>query len=48
MKNTIKYNNINTIQQVNTNNYEVTYLTRVNSDLESSTIFSFSEIYPLL
>lgn len=48
MRNTIKYNDINTIQQVNTNNYEVTYLTRVNSDLESSTIFSFSEIYPLL
>jgi len=48
MKSKLKFNNINSVQLVNTNNYEVTYITRVNSDYSSPTIISFSEIYPLL
>ena len=48
MKSTIKFNNINTIQLVNTNNYVVTYITKVESNYESATNFNFSEIYPLL
>ncbi len=48
MKNTIKFNNINSIQLVNTNNYIVTRITQVDSNYESSTNINFSEIYPLL
>jgi len=48
MKNTIKFNNINTVQLVNTNNYIVTYITRAISNYESPTYINFSEIYPLL
>lgn len=48
MKNTIKFNNINTVQLVNTNNYIVTYIATANSNYESPTNFDFSQIYPLL
>jgi hypothetical protein len=48
MKNTIKFNNLSTVELINTNNYEVTYITRSNSDYETSTIFNFADIYPLL
>jgi len=48
MKNTIKFNNLNTVELINTNNYEVTYISRSNSNYESSTIFNFADIYPLL
>jgi len=48
MKNTVKFNNINTVQLVNTNNYIVTYIATVDSNYESSTNFDFSQIYALL
>jgi len=48
MKNTIKFNNLNTVELINTNNYEVTYVTRSNSDYDTSTTFNFADIYPLL
>lgn len=48
MKNTFKFNNLNTVQLINTNNYEVTYMSRANSNYETSTIFNFADIYPLL
>lgn len=48
MKNKIKFNNINTVQLVNTNNYMVTYIATSNSDYGTTTNFDFSEIIPLL
>jgi hypothetical protein len=44
----IQYNNLNTVYNLNNYEFNMTYLTRVNSNLESNTVIPFSIIYNLL
>lgn len=44
----VTYNNLNTVQQINNNIYEMTLVQRTNSTLLESTTFDFSLLYNLL
>ena len=46
--NIIQHNNLNTVQEKDLNYYRITYVTKVNSDLESNTVIPFSLLYNLL
>ena len=44
----IQYNTLNTVQQVNTNTYQMTLVKSINSDLNNPISINFSELYRLL
>ena len=44
----IQYNNLNSVQQINTNTYKMTLVSRVKSNLNDPTSVNFSQLYNLL
>lgn len=44
----IQYNTLNTVQQVNTSTYQMTFVKNIKSDLDNPTSINFSELYGLL
>jgi hypothetical protein len=44
----IQYNKLDTVEQINTNTYQMTLVKRINSDLDNPISINFSELYRLL
>ncbi len=44
----IKYNDLNSIQRINTSTYTMTFVTRINSNMDDPTIIPFNTLFNLL